>query len=134
MSSVFDAVGSARRASPRKRSTQEVLEDHLALLQCGDLETDLMRNYAEDCVVLTSFGVFRGHDGLRRAARVLADQIGRPQLLFTSQMWHGELAFVEWSADTQKAHVDDGADSYWIRDGRIQAVTIRYTVHPRSAH
>ncbi len=111
-----------------------MLEDHLALAQAGDMETDLMRNFSEDCAVLTSFGVFRGHDGVRRVAQALEDQIGKAAFHHDSQMWHGELAFLEWSANTPVARIYDGADSYWVKDGRIQAVTIHYTVHRRRPH
>ncbi len=42
------------------RSTREVLDDHLALARQADLETDIKRNFADDCVLLTSFGAFYG--------------------------------------------------------------------------
>jgi len=42
----------------------------------------------------------------------------------------GELGFLEWSARGSGAEVEDGADSYLIRDGRIVAQTIHYTVIP----
>ena len=60
-----------------ERSTEEVLRDHLALAQLGDIETDIARNMAPDCVLMTSYGVFRGHEGVRDAAKLLDDQIGR---------------------------------------------------------
>lgn len=131
MSSVLQPVGDARR-DLRKRSTREVLEDHLALALAGDLETDLARNFAEDCVILTGAGLLRGHEGCREAARLLEAQVGEARLTHDNAMWHGELAFLEWRAGSPQARIDDGADSYWIRDGRIEAVTIRYTVHPRA--
>lgn len=113
------------------RTTQQVLEDHLALAQAGDVETDLYRNFAPDCVLLTTYGVFRGRDGAREAARLLDDQIGRTQYLYKTRLWHGELAFLEWTAETERASVPDGADSYWVHHGRIQVMTIHYTVLPR---
>jgi hypothetical protein len=42
----------------------------------------------------------------------------------------GELAFLKWTARCPRAEVGDGADSFWIRDGRIVAQTIHYTVRP----
>ena len=58
------------------RSTQEVFEDLLTLAQQGDVETDLTRNFAQDCVLLTTYGVFKGHKGAREAANLLDRQIG----------------------------------------------------------
>jgi hypothetical protein len=113
------------------RSTVEVFEDHLALAQLGDVETDIVRNFAPDCVLLTSYGVFHGRDGARRAAELLDEQIGKTQYIYHTKLWHGELAFLEWSASTDRAWIEDGADSYWIHDGYIRVMTIHYTVHPR---
>ena len=43
---------------------------------------------------------------------------------------HGEVGYLEWTADGPTARVRDGADSFVIRDGRIVAQTIHYTVEP----
>jgi hypothetical protein len=110
------------------RSTDEVFQDHLELAQQGNVEGDIARNFAPDCVLLTSYGVFRGHAGVRAAAALLDEQIGRTRYTYRTRLSHGEVAFLEWSAETERAIVDDGADSYWIRDGRIQVMTIHYTV------
>jgi hypothetical protein len=119
------------RAALDERSTGEVFEDHLHLAQQGDVENDIARNLAPDCVLLTTYGVFHGHAGVRAAAALLDEQIGRTRYTYRTRLWHGELAFLEWMAETERAWVDDGADSYWIRDGRIQVMTIHYTVHSR---
>jgi hypothetical protein len=114
------------------RSTVEVFEDHLALAQAGEVETDIARNFAPDCVLLTSYGVFRGHEGVRKAAELLDQQIGKTKYAYRTRLWHGELAFLEWSASTDRASIEDGADSYWIHDGRIRVMTIHYTVNSQS--
>jgi hypothetical protein len=113
------------------RTTAEVFEDHPSLAQAGDVETDIARNVAPDIVPLTSYGVFPGLEGVRDAAALLDRQIGRTKYTCRTRLWHGELAFLEWSAVGEHFRVDDGADSHWIRDGRIQAMTIHYTVEPR---
>lgn len=59
----------------RPRSAAEVFEDHLRLRLDGELETDLRRNYAEDVVRLTVNSCFIGHDGMRRSAKRLAEQL-----------------------------------------------------------
>jgi hypothetical protein len=112
------------------RTIQEVLQDHLTLAVIGDVDTDLERNFADDCVLLTSFGVFKGKAGARAAARLLADQLPHARFDYRTELWDGELAFLEWTADSDRARVDDGADSYLIRNGRIEAMTIHYTVRP----
>ncbi len=110
------------------RSTEEVFEDHLELAQKGDVETDIKRNFAPDCVLMTSYGVFHGHEGIRAAADLLQKQVGTTRYIYKNRLWHRELAFLEWTAVSDKASVNDGADSYWIRDGLILAMTAHYTV------
>jgi hypothetical protein len=45
------------------RSTWEVLDDHLRLVNRGDFDTDFSRNYHPDVLLLTSFGTYRSRDG-----------------------------------------------------------------------
>ena len=110
------------------RSAQEVLDDHLAESQTGTIEADLAPNYAHDLVVLTGRGVYRGHDGLRQLAQLLREELGEATFDYRTRLVEGELGFLEWSAHGTRAQVDDGADSYLIREGRIVAQTIHYTV------
>lgn len=115
------------------RSTAEVFEDHLQLALTGDLETDLERNFTDDTVFLTSFGIYRGHEGARELAKLLAGQVPGREYGYQMRLTAGEMAFLEWTATSEKARVDDGADSYLIRDGRIRAMTIHYRVLPNPA-
>lgn len=114
------------------RSPREVLEDHLALAASGDWATDLERNVAEDVVVLTGFGVFEGVDEVRVLAELLDAQLPDARFEYTAVVVRGEVGFLEWTADAEGARVRDGADSFVIRDGRIVAQTIHYTVESTS--
>lgn len=118
------------------RTTDEVLRDHLELAQRGDVVTDVERNFSPHCVLLTSYGVFRGHDGVRAAAALLDRQIGRTHYAYRTTMTEGEVGFLEWTAEGAREQIDDGADSYVVRGGLIEAMTIHYTVkqkaNPRS--
>jgi hypothetical protein len=113
------------------RSAREVLDDHLQLAASWDLETDLARNFSEDIVLLTGYGIFRGIEGLRQKAQLLAEQLPGGRWTYRTVMAEGELGFLEWTAEADNgARVEDGADSYLIREGRIRAMTIHYTVLP----
>jgi hypothetical protein len=114
-----------------KRATKEVFEDHLRESVEGTVEHDLARNYAEDVVILTGRGVYRGHEGIRQLAQLLQEQLPECTFHYVTQEVDGEVAFLEWTADSPRAHIEDGADSYVIRDGRIAVQTIHYTVMPR---
>lgn len=110
------------------RSAEDVLDDHLRESQSGSVEDDLARNYAEDVVLLTGRGVYHGHDGLRELARMLREELPDATFDYRTRLVAGEIGFLEWTALSENARVHDGADSYLIRDGRIVAQTIHYTV------
>lgn len=111
------------------RSAREVLEDHLELAQQHDFETDIERNVSEDIVLLTTYGIYRGIEGVKEKARLLKEQLPGGRWTYENVMVEGELGFLEWTAEADNgARVEDGADSYLIRNGRIQGMTIHYTV------
>jgi hypothetical protein len=114
------------------RTAREVFEDHLRTSSEGTVEEDIDRNYATTVVILSRDGVRHGHDGLRRQAAELQRQLPDCSFHYGVQLVEGEIAFLEWTAEADGARVRDGADSYCIRDGKIVAQTIHYTVEPVS--
>ena len=108
------------------RSVRDVFEDHLRLRACGDLETDLERNYSNDVILLCETGPLIGRDALRWSARRLGLQLPGAEFEFPSKQVQGEYALLIWTAQSAKFEVDYGADSFVIRDGRIVAQTIFY--------
>lgn len=111
-----------------KRSTKEVIDDHLERARNGDIDEDIEKNFADDCVLLTTYGRFEGHSGLKQAAELLAEQIPKAQYDYVQTAFVDDLGFLEWTAHGVGATVRDGADSYLVRDGLIKAMTIHYTV------
>ena len=115
----------------RSRSAEDVLNDHLRQSKEGSVENDLARNYGEDVVLLTGLGVYRAHDGVRELNVMLHRELGpNATLEYRTQLLEGELGFLEWTARSEGAgtRIEDGADSYLIRNGKIVAQTIHYTV------
>jgi hypothetical protein len=115
-------------SGPRVRTTEEVFRDHLALRKAGDVECDIERNYAMDVVLIAAFGTYEGHEGIRRCAKRLTESIGDTTFTYTTCRVHGEIAFLEWHADSSAARVTDGVDTFLIRNGRIRIKTVHYTV------
>jgi hypothetical protein len=83
---------------------------------------------AEDVVLLTGRGVFRGHEGVRELARQLMEEIPSGRWTYVTELFDGPMAFLEWTVDEGPYRIRDGADSYLVQDGRIRAQTIHYTV------
>lgn len=67
-----------------------------------------------------------GRDAIRRSARHLGLQLPDAEFQFPTKLVEGEHAFLVWKARSQRFEVDDGADSFVIRGGRILAQTIFY--------
>lgn len=113
------------------RTTPETFDDHLDRALRGDVSGDIEANFAADCVLMTTYGRFDGHSGVRAAAALLEQQVPEARYVYTQRSVHGEIAFLEWQAIGRQSRIEDGADSFLIRDGRIQVMTIHYTVEPR---
>jgi SnoaL-like domain len=123
-----------------RRSAQEVLDDHLNIANRWGpdedidriIQEDLARNVAEDCVVLTNRGVFRGHEGVTQLAQLLGEELPEHRAFqYTHTVVEGRMALLEWAYEDAQVRVRDGADSYLIEDGRIVAQTIHYTVEQK---
>jgi hypothetical protein len=112
------------------RDTKAVFDDHLDRADRRDLYGDIETNFAPDCVLLTSYGRFEGHVGVRAAADLLDRQVPEAAYEYTQRSVHEDIAFLEWRATGRGACVRDGADSFLVTDGRIRIMTIHYTVEP----
>lgn len=110
------------------RSAREVFEDHLALRTKGEVETDIQRNYADDVLLIINGKVHRGHDAIRCCAKSLAEDTKDAEFIYRTKLVEGEIAYLEWGIECDGVCIDDGVDTFLIRDGRIVAKTVHYTV------
>ncbi len=122
------------------RTAQEVLDDHLNVTEHfgaeedwrSIVEEDIRRNISGDIVILINRGTFRGHEGVRRLAQMLGEELPEQRSFeYTYRAVEGRMAFLEWAYEDDNVRVRDGADSYLIEDGEIVAQTIHYTVEQK---
>jgi hypothetical protein len=122
------------------RTAQEVLDDHLKLAENwgGEvgfergLEEDIRRNSSEEIVILINRGTFHGHEGVRKLAHMLSEELPEHRSFeYTYRAVEGRMAFLEWAYEDEDVRVRDGADSYLIENGKIVAQTIHYTVEQK---
>ena len=122
------------------RTAQEVLDDHLNVTEHFGaeedwrriVEEDIRRNISGDIVILINRGTFRGHEGVRRLAQMLGEELPEQRSFeYTYRAVEGRMAFLEWAYEDDHVRVRDGADSYLIEGGKIVAQTIHYTVEQK---
>lgn len=108
------------------RTTQEVFDDHLYQRKSGDLEADIARNYATDVVVMSNFGIFHGHDGVRQSAHLLQQQLPQRNYTYDHYLTDQHIAFERWDGESERDYVKNGIDFFLIRGGYIELQLIYY--------
>lgn len=109
------------------RSTHEVLDDHLECRRALDLDSDLIRNYAHDVVLLSwGEGVHRGHDGVRFLADVLRTYAPEGKYRYDDLIVGDAYGLLRWSAIGSDGEELRGVDSFVVDRGHIAAQTISY--------
>jgi hypothetical protein len=112
------------------RTPQEVFAHHGKALAAGDRD-EIVVDYTDDSVLITPAGASHGKDGIRRAFAKLLDDLPNAAWDLKTQIFEGDVLFLEWAADSSTNRVDDGVDTFVFRDGSIWAQTVRYTPHPK---
>lgn len=104
--------------------TDSMCPDHVPRFPLG---SGLVRILRENLRSLRD-GVHHGHNGMRRLAERLCREVPNMRIGYKAKVIEGEIGFLEWTADCDNARIEDGADSYVIRNGFIVAQTIHYTI------
>jgi len=112
------------------RTPPEVFAQHVKAVAAGDLD-GIVVDYTDDSVVITPAGVARGKVAIRDAFVKLLDDLPNADWELKTQIFDGDLLFLEWAADSAVNRVDDGVDTFVFRDGMIRAQTFRYTPQPK---
>lgn len=112
------------------RTPEEVFEHHVGALGAGDLD-EIAADYAEDAVFITPAGTLRGKGGIRKAFTRLLTDVPAAAWTLKTQIYDGDVLFLEWAADAGATFVEDGIDTFIFRDGLIRLQTVRYTVQHR---
>ena len=109
------------------RTPEEVFAHHAQALGAGDLD-GIVADYAEDAVFITPAGTKRGKNGIREAFTQLLADVPNAAWELTTQIYEGDVFFLEWAAVSAATKVEDGIDTFVFRDGLIRVQTVRYTL------
>ena len=113
------------------RSPQEVFQHHAEALGAGDLD-GIVEDYSDDAVFISPAGVKRGKDGIREAFTELLADVPNADWALPTQIYDGDVLFLEWTATAAATKVEDGIDTFIFRDGQIRLQTVRYTCSTRA--
>ena len=113
------------------RTPQEVFQHHAEALGAGDLD-GIVGDYTDDAVFITPSGVKSGKDGIREAFTQLLADVPNAAWELKTQIYEGDVLFLEWTATSAATKVEDGIDTFIFRDGMIRLQTVRYTVQHTS--
>ena len=102
------------------RSPQEVFQHHAEALGAGDLD-GIVEDYSDDAVFITP-------DGIREAFTKLLADVPNADWALPTQIYDGDVLFLEWTATAAATKVEDGIDTFIFRDGQIRLQTVRYTL------
>ena len=112
------------------RSTQQVIDDHAAAVESGDL-TRIMSDYVDDAVVITMAGAVVGKKAIQGGFEEFLESF--PNLRFTANevVAAGDTSLAHWAAECDTATFPLGVDTFIIQDGRIQRHTVWFEAVPK---
>lgn len=126
--SLWEPLPSHCPEGTRRRSAEEVLEDHRAALAAGDLDA-VYCNYARDATVISDGGIDVGHEAIRASLEFFLQIFGGVQPVVVQEVpveipsGRTEMVRVLFTVDTPCVIVPDGVDTYVIRSGQIHGQT-----------
>ena len=111
------------------RTPQEIFGHHGSALGAEDIE-DIVSDYADDAILIVQGRTYRGQQSAREVFTQLLHDL--PQASWQLEtVFADDVLYLEWKAQSARAHVDDGTDTFVFQDGKIRVQSVRYTVSPR---
>ena len=109
------------------RTPQEIFGHHATALMAGDLD-EIVADYDDDAVFITPRGTLHGKDGVRQGFEQLLADLPDAKWDVPTQIFDGDVLFIEWSAVAAHTRATDGIDTFVFSADGIRAQTVRYTV------
>ncbi len=111
------------------RTTEEVFKHHLEAFSKKDLE-EIASDFSEQSIYINSLGAKLV--GVKAIMEVYQSYFQNQEVGTTaaikSIIIEGDIVFLEWNSDSPSSFINDGVDTFVIRDGFIYAQTAKFTV------
>lgn len=105
--------------STSSQETQRALNSHLRAFAAGDVDA-IMRDFSEDAVVYTPDGALRGKEPIRELFEALIRSLPPgSRVVIAKEIVDGELAYLIWSAESDRLRMPFATDTMIVRDGKI---------------
>lgn len=112
-----------------QRTPEQVFNHHVQALGAEDVAATVM-DYAETARVITPVGVAQGKDAIGKLFADLFQTLPKARWNVKTT-FVDNILFLEWTADSDKASVSDGVDTFIFKDGLIETQTVRFTAVPK---
>ncbi|NMH97611.1 nuclear transport factor 2 family protein [Pseudonocardia acidicola] len=109
------------------RTPQEIFQHHAGALIAGDID-EIVADYSDDALFITPRGVLRGKEGVRQGFTTLLKDLPNAKWEVPTQIFEGDVLFIEWNAVSETARAMDGVDTFVFGDDAIRVQTVRYTL------
>jgi len=125
------SVFALRRIAMYVNPVQIILE-HTAASIKGDMDV-IMSHYAEDAVIISANGVYRGHDQIRALNENMLKNVVFPGTKFhiMDVRAEGNIGYGQWRAENDKVEITYAVDTFVIRDGKIAVQTAGVVAGPK---
>jgi ketosteroid isomerase-like protein len=111
------------------RTPQEIWQHHAGALMAGDVD-ELLHDYVEDAVLITGQGALQGKAGVRQFFEEAFRQLPDAEFDVPTQIFHGDVLFMTWSATSRKSRVTSGADTFVFSGDGIRVHTVHAVFEP----
>jgi SnoaL-like domain len=113
-----------------KRTPEAVFAHHAQALGAEDLDATLM-DYAPTATLISPSGVLRGKDPIRQFFANLLQVLPKAQWGIKT-LYADNVLFLEWTADSARASVPDGVETFLFENGLITLQTVHNTIVPKA--
>ena len=108
------------------RSPEDAYRAHLLAVNTGDLEA-ILKNYADDVVVLTAQGPLEGRTGVEAFFEQAFSLLPQVRVSVKQVVSSGAALLVWWGAESPAGRVDDGVDTFVFEGGLIKLQSISFS-------
>ncbi|HEU5347267.1 MAG TPA: nuclear transport factor 2 family protein [Ktedonobacterales bacterium] len=113
-----------------RRTPEEVFQHHVQALGAEDVAA-IVTDYTETAHIISPEGVVQGKAAIGDYFTDLIRTVPRAQWSVKTT-FVDNILFLEWTADSDRARVSDGVDTFIFENGLIQTQTVRFTAVPKS--